>query len=125
MRKLFRFKYEECNGTCYAYGPAFKEELSKLTDLDSVIDPVVEAHDHMCDNPDYSFGIDMNDDGIYVGFIKTPVRVDTYTDTSFIAMCEKLNKDVMAMDIPPVDGQCEYGHTGLEDLKGKIRSLAS
>ena len=31
MKKLFRFKYEPCNGTCYAYQPIFIKELSRVS----------------------------------------------------------------------------------------------
>ena len=58
MRKLFRFKYEPCNGTCYCYEEIFYEELRGQPHVSSLIDLVVQAHDNLCDNPDYSFGID-------------------------------------------------------------------
>lgn len=49
MRKLFRFKYEPCNKTCYAYCSKLMGELRKLPDGErrDLVASMVEAHNRL------------------------------------------------------------------------------
>jgi len=56
MRKLFRFKYEPCNKTCYAYCQRLMTELRALPKVEcqELVDAMVKAHNRLCDNPEFS-----------------------------------------------------------------------
>ena len=126
MRKLFRFKYEPCNGTCYCYEEIFYEELRGQPHVSSLIDLVVQAHDNLCDNPDYSFGIDKCEfTGIFVGFFRTPTRTETYTAYTLTGCIKQVCKDVIAEDIPVLEGVCNFGKSNTENLAEVIRKAVA
>ena len=123
MRKLFRFKYEPCNGTCYAWCDVLPEELNKMSDEErkSTIETMVEAHSHLCDNPDYSFGIDREDvTRMFVAHFRTPAGVETFLGKSFQESVQQVCSQVLKTDIPKVSGVCAYGDNGAEDLGREI-----
>lgn len=126
MRKLFRFKYEPCNGTCYAFCEKLPEELRKLISEDRkiLVDKMVKAHDKLCDNPDYSFGVDVDEiNNVFVAHFRTPEKLDLYSDKSFSHVVEQVCKQVLAENIPAVKGLCNYGNNGVEDLGRDILRL--
>ena len=128
MRKLFRFKYEPCNGTCYAYCAILPEELNRLeeTERHQVVDKMVTAHNRLCDNPDYSFGVDMDDKSkAFVAHFRKPSETQLLYGPSFKEAVEKVCGTVMETHIPKVDGKCVYGDNGAEDLGREILQACS
>ena len=123
MRKLFRFKYEPCNKTCYAYCQILPVELNKMPtqQRQDTVSLMVEAHAKLCDNPDYSFGVDLDEHrSIFAAHFRTPVSTETFVSTSFGDCVHQVCNKVLATDIPKVDGSCGYGDNGAEDLGAEI-----
>lgn len=123
MRKLFRFKYEPCNGTCYAWCDHLPQELNKMPDEEclTTVAIMVEAHNRLCDNPEYSFGVDMDDNtGMFVAHFRTPASTDTFLGNEFGSIVKEVCKMVMATYIPQVSGSCVYGDNGAESLGEEI-----
>jgi len=123
MRKLFRFKYEPCKGDCYAWCDSLPEELNKLSDLDRrlTVELMVKAHDRLCDNPDYSFGIDREDSsGMFVAHFRTPKGTDTFLHNNFKDSVKNIAEVVFSHDIPAISDACKFGKKGAEDLGKEI-----
>lgn len=123
MRKLFRFKYEPCAGTCYHWCDALPEELNKINEADRrlIVTLMVEAHAKLCDNPDYSFGIDRQDvTGMFVAHFRTPEQTDTFLNPNFSESVQAVCKVVLAANIPVINGACGFGEHGSEDLGKEI-----
>ena len=123
MRKLFRFKYEPCNGTCYAWCDVLPTELLKLSpeERQNVVGKMVSAHASLCDNPDYSFGVDLDDKTqVFVAHFRTPGATETFVDTTFSGCVKQVCEKVLGTEIPKTAGQCNYGDNGAEDLGAEI-----
>lgn len=124
MRKLFRFKYEPCNGTCYAWDDVLPEELNKYTpgEKREIIGLMVKAHMSLCDNPDYSFGIDLDESTrVFVAHFRTPKSTETFASlNSFRESVHQVCTAVLSTQIPVVEGGCTYGDNGAEDLGTEI-----
>jgi hypothetical protein len=123
MKKLFRFKYEGCNGTCYAWDSIFYEGLRKLKsdERQQLVAIVTQAHDKLCDNPNYYFGLDMCEKtGLFIGHFIRPTRTDLFTDSSLAGCITELTKAVIETDIPVLEGSCTYGRNGTENLAQQI-----
>lgn len=127
MRKLFRFKYEPCNGTCYV-GPdpdddmAF-QEFKTMTAVrkEILVSWIVKAHDKLCDNPDYSFGIDFCEEtGIFISHFRTPAKTDIYSGKTLEECVLSLCKAVISTDIPQMNGLCNFGVSKNENLAERI-----
>jgi len=119
MRKLFRFKYEPCNKTCYAYCSKLMTELRKLSQdkREELVFSMVEAHNRLCDNPEYSFGVDVDEvNDIFVSHFRTPQSTDLFSSKEFSDCVQT----VMNTDIPQVKGECNFGDNGAEDLGREI-----
>ncbi len=123
MRKLFRFKYEPCNKTCYQWCHTLTTELNQLSpdERQSLVSLMVLAHARLCDNPDYSFGVDINEkSGTFVAYFRTPTSTDTFADDSFSECVEAVCEKVLNTEIPKTEGFCLYGDNGAEDLGNEI-----
>jgi hypothetical protein len=123
MRKLFRFKYEPCKGDCYAWCDSLPNELNKLTDEDRqlLVLGMVKAHDRLCDNLEYSFGVDFDKDTqVFVAHFRTPTSTDIRTSSTFQGCVQEICALVLSTDIPQVEGACSYGDNGAEDLGREI-----
>lgn len=123
MRKLFRFKYEPCNGTCYAWCDVLPGELNKMPDEErkETVRMMVDAHSRLCDNPDYSFGVDMDSvRGLFVGHFRTPGSTELFSADSFGECVTKVCGKVLSTEIPVINGACTYGDHGSEDLGTEI-----
>lgn len=123
MRKLFRFKYEPCSGTCYHWCDNMIRRLRELTETDrqSLVQTMVKAHDKLCDNPAYSFGVDSDENlGLYVAHFRTPEKTDLFSGKNFRDVVLKVCEVVLATDIPTINGQCNFGGNGAEDLGREI-----
>lgn len=123
MRKLFRFKYEPCNRTCYAYCQILMRELRKLADKDrqQLVNAMVQAHNHLCDNPEYSFGVDIDEkENIFVGHLRTPKSTDLFSGRDFDSTIYKTCNAVLNTQIPQVKGDCNFGDNGGESLGQEI-----
>lgn len=125
MKKLFRFKYEPCSGTCYAPDDKFFEELKKLDEVAklSLINKIVSAHDSTCDDPDQLFAVDYDETTrMYVGTAFDNGRLDLFSDSSFVNLVEILTSFVKKQNEgrTPKAGNCVYGASGIEDLANII-----
>jgi len=123
MRKLFRFKYEPCNGTCYAWCDHLPNELNKYEEekRKQLVISMVQAHAKLCDNPDYSFGVDKDEKhNMFVAHFRTPLGTDTFLQASFADVVADVCSTVMMAEIPQVAGQCTFGDHGSEDLGKEI-----
>lgn len=123
MRKLFRFKYEPCNGTCYAWCDKLIKELRKLESDErmGLVQTMVDAHDRLCDNPAYSFGVDMDEkNGLFIAHFKTPQFVNLYSSIEFKDAILQVCEAVMKEEIPQISGECNFGQNGAEDLGREI-----
>ena len=82
---------------------------------------MVKAHNNLCDNPDYSFGIDLDDKtGLLVAHFRTPEKTNLYSHTSFSDCVEEVCSVVLNENIPQNTGACTYGNHGTEDLGTEI-----
>lgn len=123
MRKLFRFKYEPCNKTCYAYCSKLMTELRKLSqnEREALVSGMVEAHNRLCDNPDYSFGVDVDEtNDIFVSHFRTPQSTDLFSSKKFPDCVKSVCLAVMNSNIPRGTGECNFGDSGAEDLGTEI-----
>lgn len=123
MRKLFRFKYEPCNKTCYCYCSKLMTELRKLEqeDRQGLVASMVRAHNKLCDNPDYSFGVDMDDtDNVFVAHFRTPEKTDVFYNKHFAGCVMEVCNEVMKEKIPQLSGECRFGDNGSENLGKQI-----
>ena len=123
MQKLFRFKYEPCNGMCYAWCDKLTTELLKLTvgNRQALVATMTKAHDRLCDNPNYSFGVDVDAAGTtFVAHFRTPEKTDLYSSKDFVNVVSMVCTEVMKADIPQIKGDCVYGANGAEDLGREI-----
>lgn len=125
MRKLFRFKYEPCNGNCYAWCAVLPEELNRLGERrESLVQNMVNAHEKLCDNPEYSFGVDVEDD-VFVGHFHSPQGTELFFGPSFEQAVNKTCSSVLETNIPKGNGECRYGSNGGEDLGSDILRACS
>ena len=123
MRKLFRFKYEACDGMCYAWCDTLPQELNKLNEEEKkyIVSLMVKAHEKLCDNPNYYFGVDLNEEHkMFIGFFTTPSGISTFISPSFYSLVNQLCSKVLITDIPKVEGSCVYGSNGGENLGEEI-----
>lgn len=119
MRKLFRFKYEPCTGTCYAWCDFLPLELNKLSEekRQNLVALMVEAHNHLCDNPDFSFGVDFDEThNMFVAHFRTPESTETFINPQFEDCVKAVAEVVLNSIIPVISGTCIYGDNGAEDL---------
>ena len=92
-------------------------------DRHSTIDMMVKAHDKLCDNPDYSFGINTNmvqGKPVYAAYFRTPQSTNLFIADTFSEVVQQVCSDVMQADIPQVQGQCTFGQNGQENLAQEI-----
>lgn len=119
MRKLFRFKYEPCNGTCYTGGDDFYECLRQIG-FDSkapLVTLIVNAHDKLCDNPNFYFGLDKCEKtGLFIGHFIQPTRTDLFTGATMLDAIQEMCEFILATEIPQLKGICEFGNSGTENL---------
>lgn len=123
MQKLFRFKYEPCNGTCYQYEDFLPKELMGMskTARTLTVERMVKAHDYLCDNPEFSFGIDFDPDSkTFVAHFKTPKETNIFTSYSFYYAVKLVTYKVMNTEVPHMVDNCVYGDNGSEDLGKEI-----
>lgn len=82
---------------------------------------MVQAHDRLCDNPEYSFGVDLDEQNhVFVAHFRTPTSTDTFSSRSFYEIVQQVTQRVMHTDIPQVDGACRFGDNGAENLGQEI-----
>lgn len=127
MKKLFRFKYEPCNGTCYAPEDVFFSQMKQIQQNEKlkIIEKIVTAHDKMCDNPSYSFGLDMCEKtNLFIGHFNQPDRLDVFTGVTLQECIDDMTSYILKTTIPRVDGFCNYGNHGIENLKQQILSAS-
>lgn len=123
MRKLFRFKYEPCNKTCYAYCSKLMTELRRLpqNEREFLVSNMVEAHNRLCDNPDYSFGVDVDEtNNVFVSHFRTPESTDLFSNKKFSDCVKSVCNVVLRTDIPQVKGECNFGDNGAKNLGREI-----
>jgi hypothetical protein len=129
MKKLIRFKYEKCRGTCYT-GPDDKfPELDILPkeELTILIKKVVSAHNSTCDDPNQWFGVDMCEKtNLYVGHFYDGKQMEMFTSTSLVDILNDLSDYILQVNENKkfTYGLCKYGfNTFQENLEAKIMSM--
>lgn len=123
MRKLFRFKYETCNGMCYAWCDKLTKELRRLDEItrQDLVKTMVQAHNHLCDNPAFSFGVDVDKKGTtFVAHFRTPDKTELFSSPNFKDCVYEVCQEVLKEEIPQVSGDCVFGDSGAEDLGREI-----
>lgn len=121
MKKLFRFKYEPCNGTCYTYKPIFFNEMKKVENKKQLVSKIVEAHDKLCDNPNFYFGLDMCEKtGLFIGHFVQPDRTDMFSGSTIEECTLEMSERVINTEIPEGTGDCVFGDSGDENLAQQI-----
>ena len=124
MRKLFRFKYEPCNKTCYAYCSKLMTELRALSRncRESLVAKMVKAHGHLCDNPAYSLGLDVEEAmNVFVAHLRTPEKTELFCGREFENVVLSVCEATLLEKIPnSPSGECRYGDNGAENLGREI-----
>jgi len=98
-------------------------ELRKMSqdDREILVSNMVKAHNQLCDNPDYSFGVDVDEDNeVFVSHFRTPKTTDLYSSKHFPDCVREVCGVVLATDIPKTNGECTFGDNGAEDLGREI-----
>jgi hypothetical protein len=98
-------------------------ELRKLSqnERESLVETMVEAHNKLCDNPEYSFGVDVDEENnIFVSHFRTPKSTDLFSNKEFSDCVKSVCGTVLTTDIPRANGECTFGDNGVEDLGREI-----
>lgn len=131
MKKIFRFQYEPCTGTCYTGGNDFYQELKKAdtNKLNSIINNIVKAHDSTCDDLDQRFGVDYDEENkIFIGTFLNGRRLDMFSDKSFLNLVDTLSNHVLNENKNKLikEEGCVFGINGNENLAELIlKSVAA
>lgn len=99
MRKLFRMKYESCNGQCYA-----DEDVMKIHNLGLDVEGaatflrrLLAMHEPSCGNPQISFSLDVDDDvGTYVAAMQRYGALDLHVGRTALEALDKLIDGALA-----------------------------
>lgn len=99
MRKLFRMKYESCNGQCYA-----DEDVMKIHNLGLDVEGaatflrrLLAMHEPSCGNPQISFSLDVDDDsGTYVAAMQRYGALDLHVGSTPLEALDKLIDGALA-----------------------------
>lgn len=114
MKKIFRFQYEPCLGTCYAPNDQFYDELRMLnpSKMGEIVALVSKAHDLICNDHSMRFGIDQDENtGSYIAHFVTPNRVDLFSSDKFVDVAEQVSQHIIASVAPnqnSLDQGCEF-----------------
>ena len=103
MRKLFRMKYESCNGQCYSH-----DDVVQIHDLglDAVgaaefLRRLLAMHEPSCGNPNISFSLDVEDNlsdqrSLYVAAMQRYGALDLHVDVTPLGAMNKLIDGALA-----------------------------
>lgn len=130
MKKVFRFQYEPCAGTCYAHEELFTTELRRipLENLESMVSKIVAAHDSICDDSSQRFGVDYCEvNNIFVGSFINGTRLDLFSNKNFFNLINTLSEHVLSENKNKKKsfGDCIYGLNGNENLAEIILKLVA
>lgn len=99
MRKLFRMKYESCNGQCYADADVMQIHNLGL-DVESAaefLQRLLAMHEPSCGNPRISFSLDVDDDsGTYVASMQRYGALDLHVGRTPLEALDKLIDGALA-----------------------------
>jgi len=85
MRKIFRMKYEPCNGRCYAPDEVLniKEFSMPLMDAAVLLDRIIKIHEPACGNDNLSYGMDYDEvSGVFIASFIHFGELDLFTSRS-------------------------------------------
>ncbi len=99
MRKLFRMKYESCNGQCYA-----DEDVMNIHNLgldaegaSTFLRRLLAMHEPSCGNPQISFSLDVDDDTVtYVAAMQRYGALDLHVGRTALEALDKLIDGALA-----------------------------
>lgn len=99
MRKLFRMKYESCNGQCYA-----DEDVMKIHNLGLDVEGaatflrrLLAMHEPSCGNPQISFSLDVDDNTVtYVAAMQRYGALDLHVGRTALEALDKLIDGALA-----------------------------
>lgn len=91
-KKVFRMRYEPCQGTCYAWDSVFsmRQLAENPAHLDAVMGKLLKAHGPACGNRHIGYGIDYSEAGYYVASFVHFGRLDLLTGTNPTELFESL-----------------------------------
>ena len=113
MRKLFRMKYEPCNGQCYAH-----DDVLKAADIGcspdeyrKVLDGLVAIHERACGNADVWYALDHDDTtGVFVASFGHPEGLELFAGRDPRDVLGRLVDAVRTTCLPPADHTvCHHG----------------
>lgn len=99
MRKLFRMKYEPCNGRCYEYDDVLKiKDFSmSLQDAATLLDRIIAIHEPACGNEHLAYGMDYDEGtGVFVASFQHFGQLDLFTSTDGVECMNKLIDGALA-----------------------------
>lgn len=99
MRKMFRMKYESCNGECYAYSDVMRIHNLGL-DTESAVSflrRLVEIHKPSCGNANLQFRLDVDDElGVFVASFYHYGSLDLFCDKTPLNALNRMIDAVLA-----------------------------
>ena len=97
MKKIFRMKYEPCNGKCYTAPNTFPLN-PVVTDAEAteLLDKVIEMHEFACGNEGLAYGIDLDEEReVFVGSFLHFGNLDLVTSDTAMGCLANLHEVVM------------------------------
>lgn len=99
MRKVFRMKYEPCNGQCYTC-----HEVVNLTSLANdqvtlrrLLDKMVKAHEPLCGNANIAYGIDFDEESrIFIASFMHYGKLELFANQDLVKVLETLCDSAIA-----------------------------
>ena len=99
MRKLFRMKYESCNGQCYASDDVAQLHLLGLDaeGAATFLRRLLAMHEPSCGNPQISFSLDVDDaTSTYVAAMQRYGALDLHVGRTALEALDKLIDGALA-----------------------------
>lgn len=99
MRKLFRMKYESCNGQCYADADVMQIHNLGLSAVGAAtfLQRLLAMHEPSCGNPEISFSLDVEDaTGTYVAAMQRYGALDLHVGRTALEALDKLIDGALA-----------------------------
>lgn len=93
MRKLFRMKYEPCNGQCYAYDEVLNvKNLGVDTETAAeLLDRIIKIHEPACGNEQLAYTLDYDEETeVFVSGFVHYGALDLFADTTALGALNKL-----------------------------------
>lgn len=93
MRKLFRMKYEPCDGRCYAWEDVINmEELGvDVKSAAALLDRIINIHEPACGNENLAYALDYDEDSkVFIASFIHYGSLDLFADQKALGALNKL-----------------------------------